>query len=147
MMNVSKKIISGLMLTAFALTNTSALALDYVPSLRQDNQETIQLRADISITDSNELITLSLRESDVKQVLRMFADKTGHNIIFDDSVSGKVTLDLVDVPINNAFELIMSMCKLTYIIQDNTLIIAGADADLNAAQQEITLVPVKYIDA
>lgn len=147
MMNVSKKIISGLMLTAFALTNTSALALDYAPSLRQDEPETIQLRADISITDSNELVTLSLRESDVKQVLRMFADKTGHNIIFDDSVSGNVTLDLVDVPINNAFELIMSMCKLTYIIQDNTLIIAGADADLNAAQQEITLIPVKYIDA
>lgn len=147
MMNVSKKIISGLMLTAFVLTNTSALALDYAPSLRQDEPETIQLRADISITDSNELVTLSLRESDVKQVLRMFADKTGHNIIFDDSVSGNVTLDLVDVPINNAFELIMSMCKLTYIIQDNTLIIAGADADLNAAQQEITLIPVKYIDA
>ena len=147
MKNISKKIVSGLMLTAFAFTNTAVFAFDYTPSLRQDNSETIKLKADISITDSNELITLSLRDTDVKQVLRMFADKTGHNIIFDSSVSGNVTLDLVDVPINNAFELIMSITNLTYIIQDNTLIIAGAQSDLNAAKQEITMIPVKYIDA
>ena len=35
------------------------------------------LTGDVKLTDKNELITLSLRDSDVKQVLRMFADKAG----------------------------------------------------------------------
>ena len=37
----------------------------------------LKLKADISITKSREPISLSLRNSDVTQVLRMFADKAG----------------------------------------------------------------------
>lgn len=61
------------------------------------------LSGDVKLTDKNERITLSLRDSDLKQVLRMFADKAGMNIVFHNSVKGKVTLDLVNMPINEAF--------------------------------------------
>ena len=57
----------------------------------------IKLDGGVSITDSPNKITLSLRDSDVRQVLRMFADKAGINVVFHSSVEGKVTLDLVDV--------------------------------------------------
>ncbi len=40
----------------------------------------------VSITDSPNKITLSLRDSDVRQVLRMFADKAGINVVFHSSV-------------------------------------------------------------
>ena len=53
--------------------------------------ETIKLRGDVSLTDKDIPVTLSLRDSDVMQVLRMFADKAGLNIIFDKDVSGSVT--------------------------------------------------------
>lgn len=43
--------------------------------------ETIKLRGDVSLTDKDIPVTLSLRDSDVMQVLRMFADKAGLNII------------------------------------------------------------------
>ncbi len=146
---ISQKIISGLILSVFMFSNTamSTLAVDELPYLRDENGNTIRLKADISITEANEPVSLSLRDSDVKQVLRMFADKAGMNIIFDPSVSGNVTLDLVDVPLNSAFDLVLSIAGLSYVVDDNTLIVSTVGTDISASKQEITLLPVKYVDA
>ena len=69
------------------------------------------LAGDVKLTDSDDTITLSLRDSDVKQVLRMFADKAGLNIVFHNTVSGRVTLDLVNTPINEAFNLVLKVSR------------------------------------
>ena len=109
----------------------------------------LKLEGDISITKGNPKISLSLRDSDVEQVLRMFADKAGLNIIFHDSVKGKVTLDLVNVPLNNAFKLVMQVTDLTYYIDNNTMVVTSAEEaqKLNLAKQELMPIPVKYVDA
>lgn len=136
------------------------------PILRENSQPaSLKLEGDVSISKANPKITLSLRDSDVKQVLRMFADKAGLNIVFHSSVDGggsggssggssassgpKVTMDLVNVPLNDAFKMIMQVAGLTYYLDGNTLIIAAASAasTLNLAKQELMVVPVKYIDA
>ena len=107
------------------------------------------LEGGVSITDSDRKISMSLRDSDVRQVLRMLADKAGLNIIMHDSVSGEVTLDLVNVTLNKAFEYVMVMNDLAYWIDDNTLIIASKSAskDLGFAQQQIRTFDVKYENA
>ena len=57
------------------------------PALRENSVfSSLKLEGDISISKANPKVTLSLRNSDVKQVLRMFADKAGKNIIFHESV-------------------------------------------------------------
>lgn len=144
------------------------------PALRENNQVTsLKLEGDVSISKVNPKVTLSLRNSDVKQVLRMFADKAGLNIIFHNSVdvagansassstsssSGeasntptgpKVTMDLVNVPLNDAFKMVMQVASLTYFLENNTLIIADAEAatKLNLAKEELMIVPIKYVDA
>lgn len=168
------------------------------PALRSNVQpSSLKLEGDISISKKNPKISLSLRNSDVKQVLRMFADKAGLNIIFHTSVDTapgtstttgqptatqtttqptttasnnssapvvpaptttagspstfirKVTLDLVNVPLNDAFRMVMQVADLTYYIDKNTIVIADATAaqKLNLAKQELTTIPVKYVDA
>ncbi len=146
---ITKKIIAGLILAVFITSNTamSALALAEKPSLRADGEDTVKLKADVAITTAQDPVTLSLRDSDVKQVLRMFANQAHMNIIFDSGVSGNVTLDLVDVPLNSAFDLVLSIAGLTYVIDGNTLVISSSGTEVSAAKQEITLIPVKYIDA
>ena len=109
--------------------------------------ETIKLRGDVSLTDKYIPVTLSLRDSDVMQVLRMFADKAGLNIIFDSDVSGSVTMDLVNVPLNDAFELIMEMNQLYYLIDNNTLIVYSDPGASTINMRELMAIPVKYIDA
>lgn len=109
--------------------------------------ETIKLRAETSISKKNTPVTLSLRDSDVKQVLRMFADKAGLNIIFDNSVSGSITMDLVDVPLNSAFEMIMEMNRLYYVVDDNTLIVYSDSSGTTINIKELIPISIKYVDA
>ena len=146
---ISQKIIAGLILTVFVFSNTlmSVSAVNDKPVLRADGEDTVKLKADVAITTVKNPVTLSLRDSDAKQVLRMFADQAGMNIIFDSGVSGKVTMDLVEVPLNQAFDLVLGVAGLTYIVEGNTLIISSSGSDVGLAKQEITLIPVKYIDA
>lgn len=107
------------------------------------------LSGDVRLTDSDSTITLSLRDSDVKQVLRMFADKAGKNIVFHNSVSGKVTLDLVNTPINEAFNLVLQVSGMNYYQQGNTMIVMSKTSPDNAAysKQEMMVFPIKYVNA
>ena len=109
----------------------------------------IKLDAGISITESPNRITLSLRDSDVRQVLRMFADKAGINVVFHSSVEGKVTLDLVNVTLNDAFLLVMKSSELTYVKEGKNLIVSSIEAskDLGIGKQSLTVIPVKYVEA
>lgn len=152
-----KKITSSIMLTAFLVSNSTLVSVameDFsgvynAPDIRQSADDGIlKLKADVSFSETDTPVSISLRDSDVKQVLRMFADKAGKNIIFHDSVEGTITLDLVDVPLNSAFDMIIEMKELNYVVQDNTIMVAKAGAgNLNMAKQAITAIPVKYISA
>ena len=163
---IFKKIIASMMLTTFCLSHLSVLSAvgvenigtieDYVqqnavvdkPALRENKAASMRLKGDVRLTDKKIPINLSLRESDVKQVLRMFADKAGMNIIFYNSVNGKITLDLVDVPLNDAFDMVLETAGLTYAREGNTILVASAtDQNFTAMKQEMSLIPVKYVDA
>ena len=150
-----KRALSVALLVAFTAPSTLALS-PYGTDVSYDETSyaspytsSMVLSGDVRLTDKNDIITLSLRESDVKQVLRMFADKAGLNIVFHKSVDGTVTLDLVKTPINDAFNLVLQVAGLNYYKEGNTLIvIAKNDAD-NAAysKQEMMIFPVNYVSA
>ena len=124
-----------------------AYSADYIPVIRDSQPTVVSLSAEKGITNKTLPVTLSLRDSDLQQVLRMFADKAGLNIIFKDNVSGKVTMDLVNIPLNSAFEMVLGTSDLGYIIQDNTLIITKAGDTSALSMQNLTVIPVKYLDA
>ena len=178
-----KKVLSALIMTASLFVYAAPVGLCIAdspkidaqinkPALRgTDKPSALKLEGDISITKGNPKISLSLRNSDVTQVLRMFADKAGLNIIFHESVgggaynstptpaspssgiagstAGSVTMDLVNVPLNDAFKLVMQVTGLTYFMDKNTMIVTSAVAakTLNLAKQELVTIPVKYVDA
>ena len=106
----------------------------------------VNLNENTRITNSKAKINLSLRDSDVKQVLRMFAQKAGMNVIFHNSVDGKVTLDLVNVTLNDAFLLVLRSAELTYILDGKNIIVASnaQGSKLSFAKQNLNIIPVKY---
>ena len=111
-----KRALSVALLIAFTAPSTMAIAENEAVTtpLQAPYTASMNLTGVSTLTEKNEKITLSLRDSDVKQVLRMFADKVGVNIVFHDSVTGKVTLDLVDTSINEAFNLVLQVAGLNY---------------------------------
>lgn len=106
----------------------------------------VNLNENTKITNSNARISLSLRESDVKQVLRMFAQKAGMNVIFHNSVNGKVTLDLVNVTLNDAFLMVLRSAELTYVLDGKNIIVASnaEGTKLSFTKQNLSIIPIKY---
>ena len=52
-------------------------------------------------------ISLDFKDADIQNVLRVLADVSGLNIIATDDVQGKVTLHLIDVPWDQALDLVL----------------------------------------
>jgi len=142
-----KRFLSAALLVAF--TAPSGLAMTGYEYTSTPMASSMMLVGGTMLTDSEEKITLSLRDSDAKQVLRMFADKAGKNIVFHKSVSGRVTLDLVDTTINEAFGLVLQVTGLNYYTQGNTLIVMDKKHADNAlfSKQEMMVFPIKYVNA
>ena len=141
-------------ITSFCGLNSAIAASSDIPIREKisDDVMRIELKGGVKIDDERQTITLNLRESNLRQVLRMLADKAGMNIIMDENSikeNDVITLDLVEVKLNKAFEYIMTMKKLTYWQDGNTIIIAGNDAaiDLSLNASEIRAIKIKYIDA
>ncbi len=154
---IREKIVASVMLSAFMITNsmTASFAmneyygyLDGKPAIRKE-ASSVSLRSDVKIPNADSIVNLSLRDADIKQVLRMFADQAGMNIIFTPEVEGTVTMDLVDIPLSDALSLVVKTHKLFYDIQANTLVVSSADSALSLAERNnnITIIPVKYVNA
>lgn len=202
-----QKVLSGIILATYMIFSTAqmGLCLSSVPivktgvekpALRDPNlSSSVRLDNQIVLSKKNPKISLSLRDSDVQQVLRMLADKAGLNIIFHNSVTSgtastdtsnlnpnqpnnpnqppqvqppqnqqpqaegtqddeievasKITLDLVNVPLNDAFRMITQVAGLSYYLDNTTIVVVAASTakKLNLSKQELMIIPVKYVNA
>ena len=76
---------------------------------------------------NGEPLSLNLKDADIKDVIRTFAELTGLNIAVDPGVTGSVTVDFVDVPWDQALDLILRQNNLTYIVEGNVMRIGTID--------------------
>jgi type IV pilus assembly protein PilQ len=76
---------------------------------------------------NGEPLSLNLKDADIRDVLRTFADLTGLNMAIDPGVSGSVTVDFVDVPWDQALDLILRQNSLTYSLEGNVMRIGTID--------------------
>src|SRR5207237_1464682 len=98
---------------------------------------------------TGEPISLNLKDADIKDVLRTFAQLTGLNIAVDPNVNGTVTVDFVDVPWDQALDLILRQNSLSYVLEGNVMRIGTlsrlseeAAANRRLAEEERLNVPL-----
>jgi type IV pilus assembly protein PilQ len=72
-------------------------------------------------------ISLDFKEVEISDVLRLIADVSELNIIAGDEVKGEVTIRLVDVPWDQALDVILLTKGLGFVRVNNVLRIAPAD--------------------
>ncbi|MEK6743921.1 MAG: type IV pilus secretin PilQ [Nitrospirota bacterium] len=82
-------------------------------------------------------ISLDLQDADLVNVLRLFGELANLNMILSPDVKGKVTVRLVNIPWDQAMEIILKMNGLGYGIEDNILRIASMSALAKEAEDEI----------
>jgi type IV pilus assembly protein PilQ len=84
---------------------------------------------------TGDLISLDFKDGDIQDIFRLFADISGLNIVVQPGVSGRITLKLVEVPWDQALELILKTNKLGYAVEGNVIRIAPL-AELAAEESE-----------
>jgi type IV pilus assembly protein PilQ len=62
-----------------------------------------------TISKGSPFINLTVYDADIRDVLRLLAEKAGINIIYGDEVEGKVTIDLKNVPFDTALKAILDL--------------------------------------
>lgn len=80
-------------------------------------------------TYSGKRISLDIQNADIAPILRLFADISGKNVVIDPKITGKINMKLVNVPWDQALDLILKTNGLSQITEGNILRIAYA-ADL-----------------
>lgn len=113
-----------------------------------------QLDALASSQYSGRLISLDLQDTDIDNALRIIAEVSNLNIIASDDVTGKVTLRLIDVPWDQALDVILKTNGLDKVREGNVIRIAPVEKlrqerealkQLRVSQEELEPLQVKYI--
>jgi type IV pilus assembly protein PilQ len=72
-------------------------------------------------------VSLDFKDADIKNILRLIAEVSDFNIITADDVSGKITMRLVDVPWDQALDVILQSRNLGKVQVGNVIRIAPAE--------------------
>ncbi|MCH4561992.1 type IV pilus secretin PilQ [Halomonas sp. EGI 63088] len=86
---------------------------------------------------TGERITLNFQDIEVRSVLAIIADFTGLNLVASDSVTGRVTLNLQDVPWDQALDLVLKSHGLASRQEGNVIVVAPAAELADMERQEL----------
>lgn len=106
-------------------------------------------------------ISLDLQDADLVNVLRLFGELANLNIVLSPEVKGKVTVRLVNIPWDQAMEIILKMNGLGFVTEDNIIRIASQGSLAKEAEEELRtkeakkkaedlitrIIPVNYSEA
>lgn len=135
-------------MAASADVTKSAPARAEEPAPAAPAPKTKRLQGDILSRIPRDIVTLDFDNTDVKDILKLFAAKMKINVIQGPDVTGSLTLRLTDVPFNEAFRTILTILNLTTTqVGDNILrvVTPAALAKERAAQTGVTkVIPLNY---
>ena len=120
----------------FAMLSTQSgrqLTIEAQPVTQQQREQRVRQQ----FPYTGERITLNFQDIEVRSVLAIIADFTGLNLVASDSVTGQVTLNLQDVPWDQALDLVLKSHGLASRQEGNVIVVAPASELANIERQEI----------
>jgi type IV pilus assembly protein PilQ len=120
-----------------AVFEAAAAMLAQEEGARPEPSQAYQPRAITESTSqfTGEPLSLDLKDADIKDVFRTISQLTQLNIVVDPEVKGTVTVQLEDVPWDQALDLILKQNGLGYVLENNIMRIATT-AKLQAEQAD-----------
>jgi len=103
------------------LANKARLQVDQIIQKREEAEKPVL--GEIGTTP----ITLNLNNADLEQTLKLIYDLTGANIIMSKGVTGRVTINVQDLPLQKVLDLICEANKLKYLEEDKVIKIMNED--------------------
>ncbi|GER92961.1 type IV pilus secretin PilQ [hot springs metagenome] len=102
-------------------------------SKAEDEQSRSQSAHDAQRTASDtQLVSLDFQDADIVPILRLLGDVSGYNIVVHPDVKGKITMKLMNVPWEQALNIVLKTFNLEKVVEGNVIRIAT----LKAFQEE-----------
>jgi len=103
------------------LANKARFQIDQIINKRQEAEKPVL--GEIGQTP----ITLNLNNADLEQTLKLIYDLTGANIIMSKGITGRVTINVQNLPLQKVLDLICEANKLKYLEEDKVIKIMTED--------------------
>ncbi len=103
---------------------------------------------DKKILSPEKNISLDLQDADIVGALRFLAEAGGYNLVIHPRIGGKITMNLKNVTITKAMDLICKTNNLVKLEEDNILRILPIDSyliEIALAPKEVRLYKLKYV--
>ncbi|MDF1822693.1 MAG: type IV pilus secretin PilQ [Alcanivoracaceae bacterium] len=118
---------------------------NFTINVKELSQAEVAKRKKDAFQYTGEKLSLSFQDIEVRSVLQLIADFTGLNLVASDTVEGKITLRLQNVPWDQALDLILKTKGLDKRKVGNVLLVAPADEI--AAREQLELESQKKVEA
>jgi type IV pilus assembly protein PilQ len=112
----------------------------------EDGEQSFETRDITEISTEayhGEPMSLTLRDGDIKDVLRSFAQISGLNVVVQPEVTGTVTVELTNVPWDQALDQILKINGLGYQLEGNIMRVAPVDVLRQEEEQKLELEAAK----
>lgn len=123
---------------------------EFTLSVEPLTEEEVEDRRKDKFPYSGEKLSLNFQDIEVRSVLQLIADFTGLNLVASDTVGGRITLRLQNVPWDQALELVLKTKGLDQRQVGNVLLVAPTEEiaareklELEASKQVKELAPVR----
>jgi type IV pilus assembly protein PilQ len=93
---------------------------------------------------AGERLSLNFQDIEVRSVLQLLADFTGKNMVVSDTVSGRITLRLKNVPWDQALDIILKTKGLS--MRENDSVILVAPTEEIAAREKLELESTRQVE-
>jgi len=112
---------------------------------RPQEQFTPTTVAEQEVQYSGEIISMKFKDADLRDVILYLGDFAGLNVVFDPEVRGVVTVDLKDIPWDQALDLILKTNKVGKTLEGNVLRIAPTSVLTREKEEERRLRETKVL--
>jgi type IV pilus assembly protein PilQ len=133
------------------------------PEMAHKPEENLEVKENSPVTGSNysgKKISLDFQDTDIVPIFRLLADISGYNIILSPEVKGKLTMKLLNVPWDQALDIILKTFSLGKVVENNIIRIAphtafakeneeaakAKESELKAVPLETRIFPISYAD-
>jgi len=130
--------------TTIGDTLVVALSTLSVP-ISQRSEEKIEAAESMPVSEgkyTGKKISLDFQDADIVPIFRLLSDISGYNVVVSPEVKGKLTMKLINVPWDQALDIILKTFSLGKTVENNIIRIAPYNAFAKEMEDAVKSVPL-----
>ncbi len=115
-------------------------------SQRENVLDVTSINADNNTYNLDQMMSINMEDSDIKNVLMLIGELTGLNIVISPSVKDTITASLIDVSVKSALDAILKPNGYSYFVQENIIVVKDSETQM-VGELETVVVKLNYINS